>query len=238
MKNKYVAAALAWFVGWLGIHRFYLGETTRGIFYLLFFWTFIPAIIAFIDTIMFLVMDDEKFDRLYNPDKFEKYADQPTTVYREATPAPAQQDQFETEADRLYHSYQTQDALPLYKRSLDARAHNPKLHFKLACIYSMHEDTERSLHHLETAINQGYGDFQRINTHEHLSYLRAQPEYPRFKANGYQMPEAERLILEDEPRMELDSDLIGQIERLAQLKTSGILTEEEFNTHKQRLLGK
>ena len=30
-KNKIVAALLAFFLGWLGIHKFYLGKTTAGI---------------------------------------------------------------------------------------------------------------------------------------------------------------------------------------------------------------
>ena len=66
MKNKTTAALLAFFLGGFGVHRFYLGESGKGIIYLLFFWTFIPAFIAFIDFIIFLTMDDYKFNAVYN----------------------------------------------------------------------------------------------------------------------------------------------------------------------------
>ena len=47
-KSRLCAALLAFFLGGIGIHRFYMGKTTSGIFMLLFCWTFIPAIIAFV----------------------------------------------------------------------------------------------------------------------------------------------------------------------------------------------
>lgn len=51
MKNRYTAAALAFFLGGLGAHKFYLGKWT-GIFYLIFCWTYVPSIIAFIECIL------------------------------------------------------------------------------------------------------------------------------------------------------------------------------------------
>ncbi len=40
MKNKFLAALLAFFLGAFGIHKFYLGENFGGILYFLFSWTF------------------------------------------------------------------------------------------------------------------------------------------------------------------------------------------------------
>ena len=40
---------LALFLGGLGAHRFYLGQTGLGILYVVFVWTFIPAIAALIE---------------------------------------------------------------------------------------------------------------------------------------------------------------------------------------------
>ena len=67
MKNKTTAALLAFFLGGFGVHRFYLGRTLSGVMYLLFFWTFIPAIIAFVEFIIFLTMSDDTFNQKYNP---------------------------------------------------------------------------------------------------------------------------------------------------------------------------
>lgn len=66
MKDKVVAALLAFFLGGFGAHWFYLNRTKNGILYLLFFWTFIPGLLGFIDFISFLTMDKEKFDMRYN----------------------------------------------------------------------------------------------------------------------------------------------------------------------------
>jgi TM2 domain-containing membrane protein YozV len=65
-KSKIVAALLAFFLGGLGIHKFYLGQNGWGIIYLLFFWTFIPAIIAFFEAILLLVMSEDRFDDKFN----------------------------------------------------------------------------------------------------------------------------------------------------------------------------
>lgn len=65
-KSKVVAAILALVLGGLGVHHFYLGNATLGVCYLLFFWTFIPAVIAFVEAIVFLTMSDAAFDDKYN----------------------------------------------------------------------------------------------------------------------------------------------------------------------------
>lgn len=66
MKDKVTAALLAFFLGGLGVHRFYLGQTGLGFLCLIFCWTLIPAFIAFIDFIIFLTMSEESFNLKYN----------------------------------------------------------------------------------------------------------------------------------------------------------------------------
>lgn len=53
--DKNVYGILAIFVGGLGIHKFYAGRHGLGILYLIFCWTFIPALIAFVEGIIALV---------------------------------------------------------------------------------------------------------------------------------------------------------------------------------------
>jgi TM2 domain-containing membrane protein YozV len=64
-KNKYVALALAWLLGSLGAHKFYLDSPGWGVAYLLFCWTYIPALVAFIEGIVYLTTSDEDFARKY-----------------------------------------------------------------------------------------------------------------------------------------------------------------------------
>jgi len=65
VPNKLVAALLALFLGGIGIHKFYLHQPIQGILYILFCWTLIPAIIAFIEAIIYLCISESEFQRRY-----------------------------------------------------------------------------------------------------------------------------------------------------------------------------
>lgn len=64
-KNRVTAALLAFFLGGLGAHKFYLGDTGLGILYILFCWTLIPGLIAFVEAIIYLTTSDEEFAEKY-----------------------------------------------------------------------------------------------------------------------------------------------------------------------------
>lgn len=60
-KSRVTAGIFALLIGGIGTHKFYLGKVGQGFVYLIFFWTFIPAIIAFIEGILYLTQDDVTF---------------------------------------------------------------------------------------------------------------------------------------------------------------------------------
>jgi TM2 domain-containing membrane protein YozV len=64
-NRKLTAGLLALLVGGFGVHHFYLKHIGRGILYLLFCWTFIPAIVALIEGIIYLTCSEEEFQRKY-----------------------------------------------------------------------------------------------------------------------------------------------------------------------------
>ncbi len=64
-KDKTSAGILALLLGGFGAHHFYLGNTTAGILSILFFWTYIPALVGMIQGIMYLCMGEEEFQRRY-----------------------------------------------------------------------------------------------------------------------------------------------------------------------------
>ncbi|HEX7870992.1 MAG TPA: TM2 domain-containing protein, partial [Chryseobacterium sp.] len=66
LKDKNLAAILAFFLGGLGIHRFYLGQTLFGVLYLVFCWTFIPLCLSIIDFFAFIFMSQNTFNSKYN----------------------------------------------------------------------------------------------------------------------------------------------------------------------------
>ena len=61
VKNKLVAGLLGIFLGGFGIHKFYLGKPASGILYLVFCWTYIPAIVGFIEGIIYIASNDQNF---------------------------------------------------------------------------------------------------------------------------------------------------------------------------------
>lgn len=65
IKSKLAAGLLAIFLGGLGIHKFYLGQTGKGILYLLLCWLYIPSILGLIEGIIILCSNDENFQIKY-----------------------------------------------------------------------------------------------------------------------------------------------------------------------------
>lgn len=79
-KSKIAAGLLAIFLGDFGIHKFYMGKVGKGLLYLLFFWTGIPAFIGLIEGIIYLCDSDEKFASRV---AFRHQQNQPTeTIHR------------------------------------------------------------------------------------------------------------------------------------------------------------
>lgn len=62
-SQRKIAIVLAIFLGWLGGHRFYLGQIGWGIFYLAMFYIFTPLVVvlSLIDAIRYLFMSEEDF---------------------------------------------------------------------------------------------------------------------------------------------------------------------------------
>ena len=64
-KSRLMAAILAFLLGGIGIHKFYLGQTAMGVVYLLFSWTLIPMVISWIEGIVYLLSSERAFALKY-----------------------------------------------------------------------------------------------------------------------------------------------------------------------------
>ena len=64
-KSRGLAVLLAWLLGGLGAHKFYLGQPIWGLIYLVFCWTGIPSVIGFIEGIGYLLTSEAVFARRY-----------------------------------------------------------------------------------------------------------------------------------------------------------------------------
>ncbi|SVD64417.1 uncharacterized protein METZ01_LOCUS417271 [marine metagenome] len=54
------------FLGWVGAHKFYLGQTSAGVLYLIFSFTGIPFVISFVELIILIIMSEDEFNGRYN----------------------------------------------------------------------------------------------------------------------------------------------------------------------------
>lgn len=65
-RSRGTAIASAFLLGGVGAHKFYLGKPGQGTLYLMFFWTFIPMVLALIEGVNLAVMSDDEFHRRYS----------------------------------------------------------------------------------------------------------------------------------------------------------------------------
>ena len=254
MKNKTTAGLFALFLGWLGIHRFYLGQTGLGVlyFFLLFFFGF-SWLLGIIDAIVFFNMSEEEFNRKYNSSEQVRSNDRRTQygpysqqrgripqVPRTAAPTGRDiQNPYKVNGIKKYKEFDLEGAIEDFKKGLEIHPKDISLHFNIACAYSLTEQVDKAYLHLDKAVNLGFNDFDKIKSHDDLAYVRIQDRFDEFQNNGYRidpvniqgLPKTDQI--KDEPVK--DDLLLGQLKRLAELRDRGLLSEKEFMIEKNKL---
>lgn len=64
-KSRSIAVLLSMLGGILGLHKFYMNRPGLGVLYLCFSWTFIPALLGFIEGFIYLTQTDQEFSQKY-----------------------------------------------------------------------------------------------------------------------------------------------------------------------------
>lgn len=245
---------MALFLGWAGVHRFYLGQVGLGILYAVFFWFPLIWLITLIDAIVFFSMDKDVFDVKYNKQAWQARQNQPDFERRRATdyerrtqrpqapPPPPRK----APADRpnphksagleKFKDFDYSGAIVDFKKSLEIAPQDIATHFNLACAYALVEEKDLAFSHLDKAVQLGFKDFQKIKEHHALAYLRIQKEFDRFEDNGFRLgpstaKAAEENLLASQP------DLLDRLKKLSELREQGLLTQQEFEEQRQRLVG-
>ncbi len=257
MKNKNVAGVLALLAGIFGTHRFYLGQRFLGALYFLMFFggmamvfdneppilLLLPVLLSIVDAIVFFAMPWEDFDRRYNKAYFKRQEKEKERILTPPAPEPsrpaAQFDHQKREGIRKFRAYDFSGAVSNFLEALRIRRNDPATCFNLACCYSMLEQSGPAFYYLELAVANGFEDLEKINQHQALAFVRAQPEFEEFLQKNSPEPgvepaeETEFLDLNLQEATEIPEPLL----KLEDLKNRGILTEEEFEMQKQRMFG-
>ena len=86
-----------------------------------------------------------------------------------------------------YKEYDYRGAIEDFEKALTIDDQDIATHFNIACAYSIMEEKEKSFFHLSKAVQLGYSDHEKIQTHDALAYLRIQDEFEGFVQNGYKL---------------------------------------------------
>ena len=260
MRNKTAAGLFAIFLGWAGVHRFYLGQVGLGVLYIfltIISFGFVSGIISLIDGIVLLNMAEQQFDQKYNaqqgmvPPVYNRRMQEgypPTAQPRQRASTSGKpvsskdiQNPYKVNGIKKYKEFDLEGAIEDFKKGLEIHPKDISLHFNLACAYSLTEQVDKAYAHLDRAVSLGFNDFDKIKTHDDLAYVRIQDRFDDFQKNGYrlELPPVETQSKEvpeipDESSVQ-DDVLLAQLKRLAELRDRGLLSEQEFLIEKRKL---
>jgi len=255
-KSKLVAALLALFGGSFGLHRWYLGDVGGGIFYL--FLLFMTARLSFpltgmlgvFEAIRFFSMTSKEFDSKYNGGgarqrgarsqsrsrqrrgvlDAREFEQRKPKSKRKANP-------FKGSGIKKYKNYELDGAEKDLLEAIKINDRDVDTHYTLASIYSLNENKDKAYYHLQQAVQLGMKNLEKINTDDALAYLRIQDDFDEFRKRGFiakktsggQSKRPEENLLEDDV-------LLSQLNKLAELRKRGLLSESEFTLERKKLL--
>ncbi|MFK8164503.1 MAG: NINE protein [Lewinella sp.] len=175
---------------------------------------------------------------------------------------PANTKSLKAEGIRYYRTGDYDLAIEAFLEAADQDLGDAGTHFNLACSYAQLGQFGEALRHLELSVTFGLPKPERIEKHPALAALRKHPSYATFRENNFRRlnlielttpaekpsPEIiEEEVLEDFNRppvtpLSTDApppgpDLLEQITRLRELHDAGVLTQQEYQKQKEKLMG-
>ncbi len=251
---------MAFVFGTFGVHKFYLGEGGKGVFYIMLFAMtsrFFPisTILGMIDGIRYLTMSEKEFNRKYNSARSERVSRRSERrrqrrrqkEYYEYEPAPRHRrtqkrkegrvrpNPFKKSGLKKYKDYDIEEAITDFEKGLKLQPNDIALHFNLACAYSLLENAEKAFYHVNKCMENGFSDTNKILTHEDLAYMRIQPEFDAFKENGFK---EEKKVKKEDPKEVTDELLLEKLRKLVEMRRRGIVTESDFKIEREKILHK
>ena len=138
-----------------------------------------------------------------------------------------------------YKEFDLEAAIDDFNKGLEIEPRDIALHFNIACAYSLTEQKEKAYLHIKKAVENGLQDLNRVQTHDDLAYVRIQPEYEAFKESGYRQyafTSEDGQVIDDGTETVADDVLLSQLNKLAEMRKKGLLSESEFVLERKKLL--
>jgi TM2 domain-containing membrane protein YozV len=225
----------------------------------LFILRWIPVFLGLIDAAALIFMNKDDFHKKYNSDEYHRkmeYRSERHRMQRDRRRKPDFERKIPKEATinlerkklrsdnnksknpftlsgiRKFKEYDIKGALEDFKKGLELNPDDISLHFNMACAYSLLEDAEQGFKYLDKAVALGFNDNEKIQTHEALAFLRIQPRWDQFQTNGYRI---HRQIEAPKEDLLSNDQLLTQLQKLAELRKKGLITEEEYLMEKNKL---
>lgn len=177
--------------------------------------------------------EDRRYTRRYErPQTRQQERPRPKPKARPKRRAP-KNNPYKTSGLKKFKDFDYKGAIEDFEKALQINPDDIAVHFNLACAYSLNEDVDKSLYHLDRAVSLGFKDVEKIQNHDALAYLRIQEKFEAFEQNNYRLTGAQRKSVKEEPGQ--NSELLEQLNKLAELRKKGLLTEEEYVMQKKKL---
>jgi len=225
----------------------------------------VSFILGLIDAMKLLMMSEDEFDHKYNkksvrtgqsygrskrrrpsqnPDFRRKTQEQRTTQRTQRTtqkrrtnkPNLRKENAYIKTGITKYKDFDLDDAIIDFNKGLEIDPQNVALHFNIACAYSLIEQKEKAFEHLSKAVAFGLKDVEKINTHEDLAFVRIQAEFENFKNNDFRMKANTTQGQEAPSNPQVEDELLNRLNKLAELRKRGLLSDKEFLMEKEKLM--
>ncbi len=251
-----MAIAFALFLGYVGVHRFTLGQWYYGLIFIFLFvvssaaglympgfeglpWATLAAGVGYYEAYRFWRMSDEEFADRYletdeeDDDEVDEVKGRYLTGRVAANPrviSSKARRKILIAASDAFANFDYQGAADLYEEALDMELSDGSSRVYAARCYSLLEDEPNAYRHLRRAVQLKAANLELVQSDPGFAWLRTRPNYAERRGAGFAEREKVAALPPSGP------NLLDQLEQLGRLRERGLLDDEEFSREKRRLL--
>ena len=257
--KRRMAIAFAIFLGYVGVHRFTLGQWHVGLLFVFLFvvsnamglwapgfeglpWATLAAGVGYYEAYRFYKMTDEEFAERY----LEEVEDSPPlpSRYLTGTPAPhprvmnaKAKRKLLAQAAEQFEAYDYRAAAELYEEALDLDLADGESRVLAARCYSLLEREGPAYQHLRRAVQLRATNLQLVDEDAGFAWLRTRDDFRERRRAGFASPRVSSEPADAPPALpEQSENVLDRLEQLGRLRSRGLLDDDEFAREKRRLL--